>query len=245
MKAKSDSLYGIVNGIDTVSYNPEEDERIYKNYGLKNIKAKSINKKELQLELGLPTNNVPMISMVTRLVDQKGLELIKDILPDLMKMDIQLVVLGLGDPYYENMFKDYQKEYPNKVCARIEFNDTLAHKIYAGSDIFLMPSKFEPCGLGQLIALRYGTIPLVRETGGLADTVKNFSIEEEEGTGFSFKEYSSRALLKTLVRAISVYKNVPDIWEKIVKSAMSEDFSWRNVSDNYIDLYKKAIDKVF
>ena len=245
MKAKSDSLYGIVNGIDTVAYDPEEDPKIYKNYGLKNIKAKSINKKELQLELGLPTTNVPIISMVTRLVDQKGLELIKGIMPELLKQDIQFVVLGLGDPYYENMFKEYQKEYPNKVCARIEFNDTLAHKIYAGSDIFLMPSKFEPCGLGQLIALRYGTIPLVRETGGLADTVKNFSIEEEEGTGFSFKEYSSRALLKTLVRAISVYKNVPDIWEKIVKSAMAEDFSWRNVSDNYIDLYKKAIDKVF
>jgi len=245
MRAKSDSLYGIVNGIDTVAYDPEEDTKIYKNYGLKNIKAKSINKKELQLELGLPTTNVPVISMVTRLVDQKGLELIKDILPELMKMDIQLVVLGLGDPYYENMFKSYQKDYPNKVCARIEFNDVLAHRIYAGSDIFLMPSKFEPCGLGQLIALRYGTIPLVRETGGLADTVNNFVIETEEGNGFSFKEYSSRALLKTIVRAVSVYKNLPDIWEKIVKEAISEDFSWKNVSDNYIDLYKKAIDKVF
>jgi starch synthase len=245
MKAKSDSLYGIVNGIDTVAYDPEEDTKIYKNYGLKNLKAKSINKKELQLELGLPTTNVPMISMVTRLVDQKGLELIKDIMPELMKMDIQLVVLGLGDPYYENMFKSYQKEYPNKVCARIEFNDTLAHKIYAGSDIFLMPSKFEPCGLGQLIALRYGTVPLVRETGGLADTVSNFTIDTEEGNGFSFKDYSSRILLKTLIRAVSVYKNLPDIWEKIVKQAISEDFSWKNVSDRYIDLYKKAIDKVF
>ena len=142
-------------------------------------------------------------------------------------------------------FKKYQKDYPNKVCARIEFNDTLAHKIYAGSDIFLMPSKFEPCGLGQLIALRYGTVPLVRETGGLADTVDNFVIETEKGNGFSFKEYSSRALLKTIIRAISVYKNLPDIWEKIVKQAISEDFSWRNVSDNYIDLYRKAIDKVF
>lgn len=245
MRSKSDSLYGIVNGIDTVAYDPEEDTKIYKNYGLKNIKAKSINKKELQLELGLPTTNVPVISMVTRLVDQKGLELIKDIMPELMKMDIQLVVLGLGDPYYENLFKAYQKDYPNKVCARIEFNDVLAHRIYAGSDIFLMPSKFEPCGLGQLIALRYGTVPLVRETGGLADTVSNFAIETEEGNGFSFKEYSSRALLKTIVRAVSVYKNLPDIWEKIMKEAISEDFSWKNVSDNYIDLYKKAIDKVF
>lgn len=245
LKSKEDSLYGIVNGIDTVAYNPEEDAKIYKNYGISNLKAKSINKKELQLELGLPTTNVPIISMVTRLVDQKGLELIKQIMPELLKQDIQFVVLGLGDPYYEDMFKKYQKEYPNKVCARIEFNDTLAHRIYAGSDIFLMPSKFEPCGLGQLIALRYGTVPLVRETGGLADTVNNFTIDTEEGNGFSFKEYNSRALLKNLIRAISVYKNIPDIWEKIVKEAISEDFSWKNVSDNYVDLYRKAIDKVF
>ena len=245
MRSKSDILYGIVNGIDTVNYNPETDSKIYKNYTAKNIQAKSVNKKKLQLELGLPTTNSPLVAMVTRLVDQKGLELVKNIMPDLLKTDVQMIVLGLGDPYYENMFKDYAKEYPHKVCARIEFNDALAHKIYAGADIFLMPSKFEPCGLGQLIALRYGTVPVVRQTGGLADTVTDFKIEKESGNGFSFKEYSGRMLMKTMVRAISVYKNMPDIWEKIILSGMSSDFSWERVSDKYVELYLKAIDKVF
>lgn len=245
LKAKSDVLYGIVNGIDTDSYNPNTDSKIFKNYSVKNIEAKSINKRKLQMELGLSTTNAPMIAMVTRLVDQKGLELIRDIMPDLLKSDMQLVVLGLGDPYYENMFKKYAKEYPNKVCARIEFNDTLAHKMYAGADMFLMPSKFEPCGLGQLIALRYGTVPIVRQTGGLADTVNDFKIETEKGNGFSFKDYSSRMLMKTMIRAMSVYKNMPDVWENIVKEGMSDDFSWNKVADKYVELYLKAIDKVF
>jgi starch synthase len=245
LKYREGSLYGIVNGIDTVSYNPADDEKIYKKYDIKTIHSKSVNKKKLQIELGFPDLNVPLIGMVTRLVDQKGLEIITQIMPDLLKADMQLIVLGLGDPYYENIFRKYEKDYPGKVSANIEFNDALAHKIYAGADMFLMPSKFEPCGLGQLIALRYGTVPIVRKTGGLADTVEDFKIEKEEGNGFTFKEYSGRALMKTMIRAMSIYKNMPDIWEKIMQAGMEEDFSWKHVSDNYIELYHKAIDKVF
>ena len=244
LRTKTD-LYGIVNGIDVKLYDPASDDRIYKKFDVNTFHNKSINKRELQLDLGLPTANAPIISMVTRICDQKGFELIAQILPDLLSTDIQFVVLGLGDPYYENLFKDYAKQYPNKFSANIEFNDTLAHKIYAGSDMFLMPSKFEPCGLGQLIAFRYGTVPIVRQTGGLADTVEDFKVEEEVGNGFSFKPYNARTLMKTLVRAVSVYKNMPDVWEDIAKRGMSQDFSWKNVSKHYINLYKKVIDKVF
>ena len=244
LKTKKD-LYGIVNGIDVKLYDPATDDRIYKKYDLNTFHNKSVNKRELQLELGLPTTNSPIISMVTRICDQKGFELLEQILPDLLSTDIQFVVLGLGDPHYEDLFKEYAKHYPNKFSANIEFNDTLAHKIYAGSDMFLMPSKFEPCGLGQLIAFRYGTVPIVRQTGGLADTVEDFKVEDEVGTGFSFKQYNARTLMKTLVRAVSVYKNMPDVWENIAKRGMEQDFSWKNVSSNYINLYKKVIDKVF
>ena len=244
LKTKKD-LYGIVNGIDVDLYNPATDNKIYKKYDVKSIHNKAVNKRELQLELGLPTTNCPIISMVTRICDQKGFELIEQVLPDLLSTDIQFVILGLGDPRYENFFKDLAKKYPKKVSANIEFNDALAHKIYAGSDMFLMPSKFEPCGLGQLIAFRYGTVPIVRQTGGLNDTVDDFKVEEEVGNGFSFKQYNSRMLMKTLVRAISVYKNMPDVWSDIVKRGMEQDFSWKNVSDNYINLYKKVIDKIF
>ena len=245
LKTKEDDLYGIVNGIDTRQYDPKTDTRIYKNFDSTTLHNKAINKRELQDELGLQKTNAPLIGMVTRICDQKGFELIEQILPDLIKLDLQFVVLGLGDPHYENLFREYAKKYPNKFSANIEFNDTLAHRIYAGSDMFLMPSKFEPCGLGQLIAFRYGSVPVVRQTGGLNDTVRDFKIEEEEGNGFSFKEYNSRMLMKTLVRAISVYKNMPDVWEKIVVSGMEGDFSWRKVSDKYISLYKKIIDKIF
>jgi starch synthase len=245
LKSKEADLYGIVNGIDTVNYNPATDEKIYKNYDSKTLHNKAINKRELQDELGLKKTNAPLIGMVTRICDQKGFELIEEILPDLINMDVQIVVLGLGDPHYENLFREYAKKYPTKFSANIEFNDRLAHKIYAGSDMFLMPSKFEPCGLGQLIAFRYGSVPIVRQTGGLADTVHDFRIEEETGNGFSFKEYSARMLMKTMVRAISVYKNMPDVWNKIVVTGMEDDFSWKKVSDKYIRLYKKVIDKIF
>lgn len=245
LKVKEDNLYGIVNGVDTSLYNSATDSKIYKKFDIKTMHNKAINKKQLQMELGLPVTNVPIISMITRICDQKGFDLVKEVMPEILRTDVQFVVLGLGDPKYENLFKQYVKDFPGKVSANIEFNDTLAHKIYAGSDMFLMPSKFEPCGLGQLIAFRYGTVPVVRETGGLADTVRNFKVEEEKGNGFTFKEYSSRALMKCMVRAISVYRNMPDIWSKIVEEGMKEDYSWNKVSDKYVNLYKKAIDKVF
>lgn len=244
VKTRESDLYGIVNGIDTKVYNPEIDEKIFDKYNIDTIVLKKENKRKLQAELGLPEVDCAMLGIVTRLTDQKGLDLIGEILDDLIKNNnIQLVVLGLGDPKYEKLFKDFVEKYPKKVSANIEFNDELAHKIYAASDIFLMPSRFEPCGLGQLIALRYGTVPVVRQTGGLADTVQDFKIESEEGNGFSFKDFNCRSLMKTLVRALSVYKNMPDLWEKIVRRGMQEDYSWKTAADKYVELYDKAIEK--
>jgi len=244
VRTRENDLHGIINGIDMKVYNPETDEKIFNKYNLDTIELKKENKRKLQEELGLPETDCAMLGIVTRLVDQKGLNLVGDILDDLVKNNnIQLVVLGLGDPYYENMFKNFAEKYPKKVSAHIEFNDELAHKIYAASDMFLMPSKFEPCGLGQLIALRYGTVPVVRQTGGLADTIQDFKIESEEGNGFSFKDFNCRALMKTLVRALSIYKNMPDLWEKIVRRGMQEDYSWKTAAEKYIELYDKAIEK--
>jgi len=244
VRTRENDLYGIINGIDMKVYNPETDEKIFNKYNINSLELKKENKRKLQEELGLPETDCAMLGIVTRLVDQKGLNLVGDILDDLVKNNnVQLVVLGLGDPYYENMFKTFAEKYPKKVSANIEFNDELAHKIYAASDMFLMPSRFEPCGLGQLIALRYGTVPVVRQTGGLADTIQDFKIESEEGNGFSFKDFNCRALMKTLVRALSIYKNMPDLWEKIVRRGMQEDYSWKTAADKYIELYDKAIEK--
>ena len=229
-------LYGITNGIDIIANNPETDNRIYKTYN--DLKGKKINKAKLQEELGLPVSDVPLFGMVTRLAEQKGLDIITLIMEELMSMDIQFVVLGTGEYRYENMLKNFAARFPEKLSTNITFNDTLAQKIYAGSDIFLMPSVYEPCGLGQLFAMRYGTIPIVRRTGGLADTVKEFKPTTKEGTGFCFNDFVASGLMWAIKQSLDIYET-PD-WEIIVKNALKSDFSWGKAASEYIDMYKKV-----
>lgn len=235
--ARSNDLSGIVNGIDTTMYDPRKDKEIFFNFDENNIENKLLNKTKLQEQLNLPVNkDIPMIGMVTRLASQKGIDLISCLLEEILQLNIQLVVLGTGEPTYEDMFKYYAGKYPDKLSANICFNNELAKKIYAGSDLFLMPSLFEPCGIGQLIALRYGTLPIVRETGGLKDTVTSFNEVTGQGNGFSFSNYNAHDMLYTIKRAVSLYENKP-VFNTLIKRALTEDNSWYISAKKYIELY--------
>lgn len=235
--ARSNDLSGIVNGIDTTMYDPRKDKEIFFNFDENNIENKLLNKTKLQEQLNLPVNkDIPMIGMVTRLASQKGIDLISCLIEEILQLNIQLVVLGTGEPTYEDMFRYYAGKYPDKLSANICFNNELAKKIYAGSDLFLMPSLFEPCGIGQLIALRYGTLPIVRETGGLKDTVTSFNEVTGEGNGFSFSNYNAHDMLYTIKRAVSLYENKP-VFNNLIKRALTEDNSWCISAKKYIELY--------
>ncbi|MDD7796429.1 glycogen synthase GlgA [Clostridium sp. 'White wine YQ'] len=241
LRSRSSALSGILNGIDYKAYNPEKDEYIYQNYSVRDLDGKSINKEKLQEELGLPINKeIPLIGIVSRLTNQKGMNLVAEVSDSLLQKEVQLVVLGTGDYLYEEHFKNLQYRYPNKVSANIRFSNELAHKIYAACDMFLMPSLFEPCGLGQLIALRYGTIPIVRETGGLKDTVIPYNKYNGEGNGFSFKNYSAWELMNTIEYALYCYGN-NDVWGNLVISAMNQDNSWRKSAEDYKNLYLNLV----
>ncbi|MHB8170799.1 MAG: glycogen synthase GlgA [Thermincolia bacterium] len=243
LRKRGGDLYGIINGLDYEEFNPATDPYIRKHFDINNIKGKKINKEFLQEEMGLPVKDVPLIGLVSRLVDQKGLDLIALIMDELLLADVQLVVLGSGDPHYEQLFKGFQIRYPDKLGVHIGFNAELAQRIYAGSDLFLMPSKYEPCGLGQLISLRYGTIPIVRATGGLKDTITEFGVETGNGNGFSFVPYLPADLLATIKRALNLYRNQPEQWEKLVVNALQEDFSWKRSAEEYVRLYHVAMGK--
>lgn len=238
LQKRDEVLSGIVNGIDYEEYNPKTDERLYMPYSKETIEFKRENKKLLQKEMGLPPVDVPLIGIVSRLVDQKGFNLIGEKLEDLMKEDIQLIVLGTGQEKYEKLFTYMEDIFPQKVKANILFNLDLAQKIYGGSDLFLMPSLFEPCGLGQLISLRYGTIPIVRKTGGLADTISPFDEENRTGNGFVFSDYNSDQMIEEIKRAINIYKN-KDSWDALVQNAINSNYSWEDSATKYIGLYKK------
>ncbi len=241
LSARWQSLWGIVNGIDYDVYNPNTDKVIAQNYNKKNVnKKKVINKLVLQRELGLPEDpNAYMLGIVSRLTDQKGLDLIDRILNDVMTDGTQLVVLGTGDRRYEDMFKYYQGIHPAKLSANIYFSDDLSHRIYAGCDSILVPSRFEPCGLTQLMALRYGALPIVRETGGLKDTVEPYNEFEGTGTGFSFANYDSQELLNTINYSKKVFFDYPENWEKMRVRAMEQDYSWDTSAKIYEDLYNQ------
>lgn len=243
LRKRSKDLYGIVNGINYHEFNPRTDPRIHRNYDSHSVENKKENKFSLQRELGLPVRDVPVIGLISRLVDQKGLDLIAEIIDHLMEGDLQFAVLGNGENYYEKMFEKIKTRYPEKMGLYIGFNPILAQRIYAGADMFLMPSRFEPCGLGQLISLRYGTIPIVRFTGGLADTVSDYNSVNGTGNGFGFSEYSGAMLLKTLDKALALYLEKPDQWTKLVKNAMEMDFSWARSGVEYINLYQEAMTK--
>lgn len=243
LRSRERDLCGILNGLDTDLNNPVIDKNIFENYDENNIQGKGENKEKLQELLNLPKDKgIPMIGMVTRLEEQKGIDLIREIIEELLHEDIQLVILGTGNQRYEDMFKFFAWKYPSKVSANIYFDASIAQKIYAASDMFLMPSKFEPCGIGQLIALKYGSIPIVRETGGLNDTVHSYNEYTGEGNGFTFKDYNSQDMLYTIKRAINFYYN-KDIWNKLITTAMKEDFSWNKSAQEYIQMYRNVLDK--
>ncbi len=239
--ARRNDLQGIVNGISYDEWNPHTDKFISKDYTDKTVfKNKLANKETLQKELGLPADpGCMMIGIVSRLTDQKGLDLIAYKLDELAQARVQLVVLGTGDEKYEGMFKHYAWKYPDKISAQIYFSNDLSHRIYASCDAFLMPSRFEPCGLSQLFSMRYGTLPIVRETGGLKDTVIAYNEYTGEGTGFSFANYNADEMLGTIYYAMDVYYNHHEQWNKIVSNAMAMDYSWSVSADKYIKMYRE------
>lgn len=232
-------LTGIVNGIDYDVYNPETDEMIYKNFSVSDMSGKAYNKKCLQKDLGLPQRaDVPIIGMVTRLVKHKGIDLVKCVFEELLKADLQFVILGSGEWEFETFFHEMAQRYPDKVGLKLGFDTNLAHKIYAGSDLFLMPSNSEPCGLAQLVALRYGTVPIVRETGGLNDTIKDSG--DGEGNGFTFSNYNAHDMQNTVWRALAGYSDKKG-WDILRKRAMECNNSWSASANAYIRLYKEII----
>ncbi|GIW48506.1 MAG: glycogen synthase 2 [Deltaproteobacteria bacterium] len=230
-------LVGVLNGIDYEVWNPKTDGALYANYDSDNLGGKLKNKVRLKEETGLSKNgNKPLIGIVSRLAEQKGIDLIVEAFPQIFDLGFQMVVLGSGDEKYERMLENAMNTYKGNLSVNIGFNDQLARRIYAGSDMFLMPSRFEPCGLGQMIALRYGSIPVVRGTGGLLDTVIDYTVDKKRGNGFVFHEFSKVSLLDALIRAISVYENEVE-WRELVRRAMNEDFSWGSSSRKYLELY--------
>ena len=241
LRCKSDFLKGIVNGIDYEEFDPEKDNLIFKNFTWDSISDKVENKLSLQKELGLPQRaETPMIGLISRLTHQKGCDLIVSIIDRLLQKDIQFVVLGTGDYWYEETFKNLQYRYPDKVSANIKFDNSLAHKIYAATDMFLMPSLFEPCGLGQLIALRYGSIPIVRETGGLKDTISPYNKYTGIGNGFGFKNFNSNELMQIIEYALTIYDD-KDAWNNIIRQAMDSDNCWEKSSMQYKLLYEDVV----
>ncbi|MBE5958039.1 MAG: glycogen synthase GlgA [Lachnospiraceae bacterium] len=243
MRARANCLSGIVNGIDYDEYNPDTDKYIFKNYNASNFRKEKVkNKIALQKELGLEEDSKKMmIGLVSRLTDQKGLDLIAYIMDELCQDAIQFVVLGTGEERYENMFRHFDWKYGKDVSANIYYSEAMSHKIYAACDAFLMPSLFEPCGLSQLMSLRYGTIPIVRETGGLKDTVEPYNEYEGKGTGFSFANYNAHEMLDTIRYAEKIYYDKKRDWNKIVDRAMAADFSWDVSAKKYQELYDSLI----
>ena len=244
LSSLGDKLSGIVNGIDTKSYNPANDPYIYTKYRT-NLDKKKDNKIELQKQLNLPVApKIPLIAMVTRLVDSKGLDLLIRTLDELLYYDdVQVVILGTGDASYEQWFREAAGRYPNKLSSQITFSEELSRKCYAASDLFLMPSRFEPCGISQLLALRYGSIPIVRETGGLNDTVHAYNEFTGEGNGFTFEAFNAHDMMYTIRRAVSFYHQ-PEHWRKITKNAFNGDYSWNVSAREYMDIYERITGKV-
>ncbi len=243
MRARSNCLRGIVNGIDYDEYNPQTDKFIAHHYTKDTFRKEKVkNKTALQKELGLEVNpKKMMIGLVSRLTDQKGLDLISCVMDELCQDAVQFVVLGTGDERYENMFRHFDWKYSRDVSANIYYSEELSHKIYASCDAFLMPSLFEPCGLSQLMSLRYGTLPIVRETGGLKDTVQPYNEYENTGTGFSFCNYNAHEMMNTVRYAERIYYDRKRDWNKMVDRAMLSDFSWDASARKYEQLYRDLL----
>ncbi|MFN7170965.1 MAG: glycogen synthase, partial [Candidatus Omnitrophota bacterium] len=238
---RKENLWGILNGIDYEVWNPLKDPVIPFKYSFNTLQNKYVNKEYLQLETGLEINkDKPLLGIITRLADQKGLDILAPIIETLCKMDLQFILLGTGDKVYHELFEKIKVKYPRKTSINLKFDAELARKIYASADIFLMPSRFEPCGLGQMISLKYGTIPVVRKTGGLADTVIDYEPRSDTGNGFTFTAYESLSLLEAIKRALSVYRDKKS-WMRLIKRAMEADFSWKVSAEKYLRLYYQVL----
>jgi len=241
IRTRRDALSGILNGIDYSQWDPATDREIYRNYRASAPAGKAADKKNLQKLLGLEQDaNIPLVGMVSRMIAQKGFDLLEPLLPDFAAGELQLAIIGTGDAKYVKMFKDIRAKGACNIALHEGFDESLARKTYAGSDIFLMPSHFEPCGLGQLIALRYGAVPVVRKTGGLKDTVVDELDNGKEQDGFSFDEYTPAALWEALTRALQAYRN-KEKWKKIMRRGMNSDFSWKQSAAKYEGLYSRAL----
>ena len=244
LRQRSDSLIGILNGIDYNEFNPETDKFIHTKYDIETVKTGKLNNKkdlfkEMKIEFDLEK---PVIGVISRLVSQKGIDLIKRVFDEMLEIDdFYFIVLGSGSQEYEEYFKGLEKRFPKKVKVHIGYSNKLAHKIYAGVDMFLMPSKFEPCGLGQIIALKYGTIPIVRETGGLVDTVEPYNEYEKIGNGFSFTNFNAHDMMHVIRYAMHLFYHNPESWEILINHAMSCDFSWTQSAKTYRKAYKSLL----
>jgi len=236
-------IRGILNGIDTESYNPKTDPKVFYNYDSAAINGKLENKRQLQMLMDLRQDDqIPVIAIVTRLVRHKGIDLIVGAMNEIVKLPLQFIVLGSGDREYELLFESFKERFPDKINVKLGFNQELARRIYAGADMFLMPSRFEPCGLSQMIAARYGTVPLVRETGGLKDSIIPYETDDGKGIGFTFTEYANESIIEIINKACAVYQD-KDKWRELVKRAMEHDFSWEQSAKEYVKMYNELLEK--
>jgi starch synthase len=241
LRERQDRLFGILNGIDLERYDPRTDPYLPANYSMASLDLRAQNKAALQREAGLPVDpHRPLVGMVGRLTGQKGLDILLPVLDGLLHQPLQLVVLGLGDEHYQRALLQVQQRYPDRAAAFIRFDTPLAQRIYAGADIFLMPSRYEPCGLGQMIAMRYGSVPVVRATGGLADTVPDWNPRTGEGRGFRFERYDPLDLFAAVVRACETYR-YPEVWRRLQERGMQADFSWTQSAGKYLQVYEFAL----
>ena len=244
LRKRREDLYGILNGVDYQDWDPSHDPHLIVRYDFQNIWGKRECKKDLLKEFNLPSSleNSPLFGMISRLADQKGFDLLAEILEELFTLDVGFVLLGTGEQKYHDFFTQIARKYPQKAGIRIAYDDRLAHKIEAGVDLFLMPSKYEPCGLNQIYSLRYGTIPIVRATGGLDDTIVNYDPTTRKGNGFKFIRYDAKEFLNQIKVAIGLYSQ-PEHWKQLLRNAMTSDFSWERSAEAYLQLYQKALGK--
>jgi starch synthase len=242
LRTRAGALFGILNGVDYREWNPETDRLIPAAFSRRDLSGKAKDKEALMDAFGLAKDRpgAPILGMISRLADQKGFDLVAEVLPELMARDVRVVILGTGEEKYHRWLKAEAPKYPGKLGAKIAFNNGLAHLIEAGADMFLMPSRFEPCGLNQMYSLKYGTIPIVRATGGLADTVVQVDPAKGAGTGFLFSDYTPEAFAKAIFTALAAYED-QKLWRKIVQNAMKQDFSWKVSAQAYLDLYKRLV----
>jgi starch synthase len=242
VRNRADRLVGILNGVDYSAWSPERDKVIAARYSPKDLSGKLACKKNLLEIFGLPPENMnkPVLGIVSRFAGQKGFDLIEQIAATLLEEDLAVTALGAGEAKYEKLFRELAKAYPAKFSVRVAYDNTLAHKVEAGADMFLMPSRYEPCGLNQIYSLKYGTVPVVRATGGLDDTIEDFDPETGRGTGFKFQAYDGPSLFAAIHEALSVFRDEPAVWRRIQLNGMAKDFSWQVSAAEYAKLYEAA-----